>query len=61
MPNTNFQPKSNTSVATAQPPNEVEPPISEPRVNPIFWIMGIVFAVLLGVVFFVINALSVFP
>lgn len=60
MPNSNYQSKSTTLTSTPQPTNEVEPPISETHVNPIFWIMGVVFAVLLGIVFFVINALSVY-
>jgi len=61
MPNSNSKPKSTTSTSTPQLTNEDESPISEPRVNPIFWIMGVVFAVLLGIIFFVINALSVYP
>jgi len=58
MPET--KPKANppTSHLSTTEPGQ---PIAEPKVSPIFWVMGVIFAVLLGIIFFVINALSVFP
>lgn len=62
MPESKSQPKSTASTSQSpQPSAKSEYPIPEPRVNPVFWIMGVVFAVILGIVFFVINALSVYP